>query len=62
MSKCKIIHALLWLEHDGWTELIDPRWTLEVYHELEKSGIELSDAEIREVLRIKILGDPDYNQ
>lgn len=53
--------ALLWLDEEGWSELIDERWTLEVYWQLQKSGLQLTDAEIREALEVVIYEKPDYN-
>lgn len=50
----KVQKALQWLDDEGWSELIDPRWTLEVYHQLQNSRLGLSDAEIRESLEIVI--------
>lgn len=60
-SDDKVRQALQWLDDEGWSELIDPRWTLEVYHELLTSDLDLTDAEIREALDIVIYGKPDYN-
>lgn len=57
----KVRQALQWLDDEGWSELIDPRWTLEVYHELQTSDLELTDAEIRKALDIVIYDKPDYN-
>lgn len=59
--KEKVQKALEWLNENGWSELIDPRWTLEVYHQLQNSRLGLSDAEIRESLEIVIYEEPDYN-
>lgn len=61
MSNEKVRQALQWLDDEGWSELIDPRWTLEVYHELQQSGLGLTDADIREALDIVIYDKPDYN-
>lgn len=60
-SSNKVSQALQWLDDKGWSELIDSRWTLEVYNELQKSGLGLTDAEIRKVLDIVIYDKPDYN-
>lgn len=60
-SNDKVRQALQWLDDEGWSELIDPRWTLEVYHELQTSDLEITDAGIREALDIVIYGKPDYN-
>lgn len=57
----KVQKALQWLDDEGWSELIDPRWTLEVYHQLQNSRLGLSDAEIRETLDVVIYEEPDYN-
>ena len=57
----KVQQALLWLDDEGWSELIDPRWTLEVYHELQTSKLNLKDEDIRETLDIVIYDKPDYN-
>lgn len=61
MNNDKVRQALLWLDNEGWNELIDPRWTLEVYHELQTSNLSLTDQEIREALEIVIYEKPDYN-
>lgn len=61
MTSDKVSQALQWLDDEGWSELIDPRWTLEVYHELQTSKLDLSDADIREALDIVIYDKPDYN-
>ena len=61
MHNDKIHQALQWLDEEGWSELIDPRWTLEVYHELQTSKLDLTDADIRETLDIVIYDKPDYN-
>ena len=58
----KVSQALQWLEDEGWSELIDSRWTLEVYDELQTSGLGLTDAEIRKALDIIIYDKPDYDQ
>lgn len=55
----KVRHALQWLDDGGWSELIDPRWRLEVYHELQTPKLNLSDADIREILDIAIDDNPD---
>ena len=52
-------NGLLYLEERGWTELIDPRWTLDVYEELQLSGLGLSDEEMREV--IDVICHPEPN-
>ena len=57
----KVQQALLWLDDEGWSELIDPKWTLEVYHELQTSKLNLKDEDIRETLDIVIYDNPDYN-
>lgn len=57
----KVRKALQWLEDEGWSELIDSRWTLEVYDELQKSGLGLTDEDIRKALDIVIFDKPDYN-
>lgn len=57
----KVGQALQWLEDEGWSELIDPRWTLEVYYELQTSKLELTDEDIRKALDIVICDKPDYN-
>lgn len=56
----KVRQALQWLDNKGWSELIDPRWTLEVYHELQTSKLGLTDADIRETLDIVIYEKRDY--
>jgi len=61
MTTYNVSNALQWLEDKGWSELIDERWTLEVYHELQTSGLNLTDVEIREALDIVIFHKPDYN-
>ena len=61
MTTDNVRNALQWLDDKGWSELIDERWTLEVYHELQTSGLNLTDAEIREALDIVIFHKPDYN-
>lgn len=61
INESNISKALQWLEDEGWTDLIYNWWTLEVYHELQQSGLELTAAEIREVLRITIMGEPDFD-
>lgn len=61
MHNDKIRQAHQWLDEEGWSELIDPRWTLEVYHELQTSKLDLTDADIRETLNIVIYDKPDYN-
>ena len=61
MTNDKVSQALQWLDDEGWSELIDPRWTLEVYHELQTSKLNLSDADIREALDIVVFDKPDYN-
>lgn len=61
MHNDKVRQALQWLDEEGWSELIDPRWTLEVYYELQTSKLELTDADIRETLDIVIYDNPDYN-
>lgn len=61
MNNDKISQALQWLDEEGWSELIDPRWTLEVYYELQTSELDLTDADIRETLDIVIYDKPDYN-
>lgn len=43
-----------------WMILLS-KWTLEIYHELQTSDLELTDADIREALDIVIYGKPDYN-
>ena len=53
--------AIIWLDDKGWSELIDERWTLEVYWRLQNSGLGLTDAEIREALDVVIYHKPDYN-
>lgn len=57
----KVSQALQWLEDEGWSDLIDSRWTLEVYDELQKSGLGLTDEDIRKTLDIVIFDKPDYN-
>ena len=57
----KVGQALQWLEDEGWSELIDPRWTLEVYYELQTPTLELTDEDIRKALDIVICDMPDYN-
>lgn len=57
----KVQQALQWLDDEGWSELIDPRWTLEVYHELQTSKLDLTDEDIREALDIVIYDKPDYD-
>jgi len=52
--------AIEWLEENGWTEIIDPRWTLEVKRELENPGLGLTEEEIRSVLDVVIFPKPDY--
>lgn len=52
MINNKVRQALQWLDDEGWSELIDPRWTLEVYHGLKTSNLNLTDADIREALNI----------
>ncbi len=61
MSNEKVRQTLQWLDDEGWSELIAPRWTLEVYHELQQSDLGLTDADIREALDIVIYDKPDYN-
>lgn len=61
MHNDKIRQALQWLDEEGWSELIDPRWTLEVYYELQTSKLDLTDVDIRETLDIVIYDKPDYN-
>lgn len=60
-SRKKVSKALRWLDDKGWSELIEPRWTLEVYHDLQTSGLGLTDADIREVLDVVIFDKPDYD-
>lgn len=57
----KISQAIHWLDDKGWSELIDPRWTLEVYHDLQTSGLGLTDEEIRRTLESVIFDKPDYD-
>lgn len=61
MTTDNVRKALQWLDDKGWSELIDERWTIDVYHELQTSGLNLTDAEIREALDIVIYKTPDYN-
>lgn len=61
MNRDNVSKALQWLDDEGWSELIDPRWTLEVYYRLQKSGLNLTDEEIRETLDVVIFDKPDYN-
>ena len=61
MNDNNIRNGLLYLEERGWSELIDPRWTLDVYEELQLSGLGLSDEEMREVIDVVCHPEPDWN-
>ena len=56
-----ISKGLQYLEERGWTELIDSRWTIDVYEELLSSGLGLSDEEMREVINVVCVPEPDWN-
>lgn len=61
MNNGNIRNGLLYLDERGWSELIDPRWTLDVYEELQLSGLGLSDEEMREVIDVVCHPEPDWN-
>lgn len=54
--------GLLYLDAEGWSELIDDRWTLQVKETLENSGLDLSEEDITRVLDIVIIPKPNYNE
>ena len=56
-----IAKGLRYLEYRGWTELIDPRWTIDVKEELEKSGLEFTEDEILEICQLCLSPHPDWN-
>ena len=63
MSNSKAIsNALRYLEEDrGWSDLIDPRWALDVREELELSGLGLTEEEILQACKLVMPPAPDWN-
>lgn len=57
-----IAEALLFLENLGWSELIDPRWTIKVKNDLLKYSPKLSNEEINYILNIVIYPKPNFNE
>ena len=57
-----IAEALLFLENLGWSELIDPRWTIKVKNDLLKYNPKLSNEEINYILNIVIYPTPNFNE
>lgn len=60
MDRHNISKGLQYLDERGWSELIDPRWTLDVYEELQLSGLGLTDEEMREVINVVCWHEPDW--
>lgn len=46
---------LLYLEKEGWSELVDSRWTYEIVMTLEDAFPDITEKEINEVLSTIIL-------
>ena len=57
-----IAEALLFLENLGWSELIDPRWTIKVKNDLLKYNPKLSNEELNYILNIVIYPKPNFNE
>lgn len=53
--------CLKYLEEDGWSELIDPRWTLEVEQRLKKKFPDYYEESITRALVLVIFPKPDYS-
>ena len=60
INESAVRNGLLYLCDRGWSELIDPRWTIDVREELERSGLGLTEAEIIEICNVVIFPKPDW--
>ena len=60
INESAVRNGLLYLCDRGWSELIDPRWTIDVREELERSGLGLTEAEIIEICNVVIFPNPDW--
>lgn len=60
INETAVRNGLFYLDDRGWSELIDPRWTIDVREELERSGLGLTEAEIQEICNVVIAPKPNW--
>lgn len=60
INETAVSNGLQYLDDRGWSELIDPRWTIDVREELERSGLGLTEEEIVEICNVAIAPKPDW--
>lgn len=54
-KKDDVRNCLLLLEEEGWSELIDSRWTDEVIKTIKEKYPDMDDGTIQDVLKIVII-------
>lgn len=55
ISKDMVSEALLYLEEQGWSDLIDSRWKEDVINEIKNKFPNISDEELNEVLNLVLV-------